>query len=128
MPTLVAGVAFIDKDGKVLTISNHHGSHTFIGGKIEGKEKPIDALMRECREELPGANITALSYYHSFAGKNRRDEDVEIYIFIGEVEGDLTPGSELTEHEVNWVGFDEFEGSQVMKEIMTSLKNDGYIT
>ena len=128
MPTLVAGVAFINKDRKVLTISNRHGSHVFIGGKVEEKEKPIHALMREFGEELPGANITALSYYHSFSGKNRRGEDVEIYIFTGEVEGDLTPGSELVGHEVKWVGFDEYEGSQVMKEIMTSLKNDGYIT
>ena len=127
MPTLVAGIAFIDKDKKVLTIPNRHGSHVFIGGKVEQYEKPIDALMREFREELPGANITALSYYHSFSGKNRRDEDVEIYIFTGEVEGDLTPGSELAGHEVKWVGFDEYEGSQIMKEIMAALKRDGCI-
>ena len=127
MPTLVAGVAFINKDKKVLTIPNRHGSCVFIGGQVEQYEKPIDALMRECREELPHANITALWFYHSFSGKNRRGENVEIYIFTGEIEGNLTPGSELAGHEVKWVGFDEYEGSQIMKEIMAALKKDGYI-
>lgn len=127
MAKLVAGVAFINKERKVLTIANRAGSQVFIGGKIEEKEEPLDALRRELLEELPNAKVTALWYYGSFSGRNNRGEMLTIYIFTGEVEGDLTPGTELTGHDVKWVGFEEYEGSEVMERIMARLKNDGYV-
>ena len=127
MPTLVAGVAFINENKQVLTIPNRHGSHVFIGGKIETSETPLHALIRECGEELPLAHIKGLWFYRSFSGKNRRGEDIEVYIFTGEVEGDLTPGGELTDHETKWLGFEEYQGSPIMTEIMAALKTDGFI-
>ena len=127
MSRLVAGAAFINSERKVLTVPNRSGSQVFVGGKIEEQETPLAALKRELAEELPGAHVSDLWFYRSFSGRSRRGEVLEIYIFIGEVEGDITPGSELTGHEPRWVGFDDYQGSEVMRTIMAALKKDGYI-
>lgn len=54
---LVAAVALVDADGRVLLNQRPEGKHLagmweFPGGKVEENETPEDALRREIREEL----------------------------------------------------------------------------
>jgi 8-oxo-dGTP diphosphatase len=54
---LVAAVALIDKDGRVLLSQRPEGKQLaglweFPGGKVEAGERPEAALVRELREEL----------------------------------------------------------------------------
>jgi len=60
---LVAAIALIDPDGRVLIAERPEGKSMagmweFPGGKIEEGELPEAALIRECKEEL-GIDITA---------------------------------------------------------------------
>ena len=59
---LVAAVALVDADGRVLIARRPEGKSMaglweFPGGKIEAGERPEDALIRELREEL-GIEVT----------------------------------------------------------------------
>jgi len=59
---LVAAVALVDADGRVLIARRPEGKSMaglweFPGGKIEEGERPEDALIRELREEL-GIEVT----------------------------------------------------------------------
>lgn len=64
LPTvLVAAIALIDPDGRVLIAQRPEGKSMaglweFPGGKVEEGEIPEAALIRECKEEL-GIDITA---------------------------------------------------------------------
>jgi 8-oxo-dGTP diphosphatase len=64
LPTvLVAAIALIDLDGRVLIAQRPEGKSMaglweFPGGKVEEGEIPEGALIRECKEEL-GIDITA---------------------------------------------------------------------
>lgn len=54
---LVVACALLDRDGRVLLAQrpegkNHAGCWEFPGGKVEPKETPEAALVRELREEL----------------------------------------------------------------------------
>ncbi|MFC3050617.1 8-oxo-dGTP diphosphatase MutT [Kordiimonas pumila] len=60
---LVAAIALIDPDGRVLIAERPEGKSMagmweFPGGKVEEGEIPEAALIRECKEEL-GIDITA---------------------------------------------------------------------
>jgi 8-oxo-dGTP diphosphatase len=55
--TLVVAVALVDADNRVLLAQRPEGKAMaglweFPGGKIEPGERPEDALIRECQEEL----------------------------------------------------------------------------
>lgn len=55
MPIVVAAAVII-RDGRVLLTRRAQGQHLagmweFPGGKLEARESPEDALVRECREE-----------------------------------------------------------------------------
>lgn len=61
--TLVAAVALIDPDGRVLLAERPAGKHLagtweFPGGKVQPGETPEDALIRELEEEL-GIDVDA---------------------------------------------------------------------
>lgn len=79
------------KDRKVLLV-NGYGADFFWtpGGGIEVGESPEQALRREILEEL-GVKITSLSPYVSY-----EYEDQKVENFLIEIEGEITPGSEIT--------------------------------
>ena len=54
---LVAACALVDADGRILLAQRPEGKNLaglweFPGGKVEAGERPRDALIRECMEEL----------------------------------------------------------------------------
>ena len=55
LPTTIriAAAAVLDREGKLLVVRKR-GTHAFMqpGGKIEPDESPVNALVRELREEL----------------------------------------------------------------------------
>ena len=56
MKTIRVVAAIIEKDGKIFATQRGYGDYKdwweFPGGKIEPGEAPVDALVREIREEL----------------------------------------------------------------------------
>ncbi len=61
--TIVGSYAIIIRDEKIALIKKAYGESTgkydLPGGGIEHNENPIDALYRECREELSGTVLKA---------------------------------------------------------------------
>ena len=97
-------IALIDIDGvahivfqKRSKIVNQSGDVSFIGGHIENKEKPLDAVIRETVEEcnLDTKNISVFgesNYLLNFNG-------LLMYVFVGQITGinfyDIEPNEEM---------------------------------
>ena len=82
---LVAAVALIDVDGRVLLAERPPGKHLagmweFPGGKVQEGETPEAALIRELKEEL-GIDV-AESCLSPFAFTSHRYEDFHVLLLL----------------------------------------------
>ncbi len=79
---------FIEYDGKILLLQRAKKDSQFKlwgipGGKLEISEQPIDALVREIKEEL-GLSVkkSEIEFLHSTSMKNKCDGSYQLYIYF----------------------------------------------
>lgn len=98
-PIRIAAAVIIDADGRLLLVRKR-GTSAFMqpGGKIEPDELPIDALVRELREELglvidPGAP----SWLGSFSAQAANEPGVVVNaeLFATSISGEPIPAAEI---------------------------------
>jgi 8-oxo-dGTP diphosphatase len=97
---IVAAVVLDDR-GHVLVVRKR-GTSSFMqpGGKIEPGEQPLEALVREVREELgtgvDGSTARALGRYTAVAA-NEPGHVVDAELFLVELDGEPQAASEIDE-------------------------------
>ncbi len=99
------GLAVI-RDGKLLVV-RERGTVKFLlpGGRPHEGESVEEALRREVKEELDAdVEDASVTYYGTFedVAANEPDTVIQIAVYRGELEGGLTPSSEI--EEVAWIG------------------------
>ena len=91
---VVAAVALVDPDGRLLIAQRPEGKSMaglweFPGGKVDGRETPEEALVRELHEEL-GIEIGAIEPWRSeivdYEHARVRRHFCEVYDWHGEFE------------------------------------------
>ena len=103
---LVAAVALIDKDGRVLIAQRPEGKSMaelweFPGGKVEGGETPEAALIRELREELAVDTVESCLAPFTFASHAYDDFHLLMPLYVcRKWEGQVTP---LENQQIKWV-------------------------
>jgi 8-oxo-dGTP diphosphatase len=95
---IVAAVV-LDSRRRVLVVRKR-GTSAFMqpGGKIEAGETPLDALVREVREELgTGLDVTTARSLGRFTAPaaNEPGHFVDAHLFLVDLEGDPQPAAEI---------------------------------
>ncbi|QZH59870.1 NUDIX domain-containing protein [Mycolicibacterium farcinogenes] len=101
---IVAAVV-IDEHGRLLLVRKR-GTTAFMqpGGKIEPGEQPIEALVREVREELGvGFDISAAEELGHFAAPaaNEPGHFVDAWLYLVGLDGEPRPQAEIAE--MTWI-------------------------
>jgi 8-oxo-dGTP diphosphatase len=102
---LIAAALLVGKDGRLLLVRKR-GTKAFMqpGGKIEPREAPLAALLRELNEEL-GLVIPAHAAAHlgrfTAPAANEPGCTVEAEVFRIAVAQDVTPAAEI--EEIIWI-------------------------
>lgn len=96
-------------DGRVLlTRSRGKTNWTLPGGKHKKGEHNMTCIRRECKEELPNANIVFILRFGVFRGISPHSHTpVTSIVFCAIVTGDITPGAEIEES--RWFSKNELE-------------------
>jgi len=105
----VVGTMFF-KDGKLLVDKpRKRPTYQMVGGHIEEGEKPIDAVIRECHEELGPRAIfdkKKIKFVMDFIETATSDPNIKIHMHIfiygGELTGELTTSEEI--ESFKWFG------------------------
>ncbi|OGY23068.1 MAG: hypothetical protein A2Y57_00170 [Candidatus Woykebacteria bacterium RBG_13_40_7b] len=91
----------IIKDDKILLVRNK-GFKSLLspGGQLEKDEGDLESLQREIKEELntvvDGDSLKYLETFEDLAA-DREDTKVRIKLYLGEIKGNPTPSSEVSE-------------------------------
>lgn len=108
-----ARAVVFDADGKVALLhATKNGYYKLPGGGIEGGEAPVDALVRECREEI-GCEIEVLSELGEIIEYKKKDNLKQIsYAYVARVVGEkgtphLETGEEAEGFQTAWFPFEE---------------------
>ena len=109
------------RDGKGL-LARKRGSSTFIlpGGKPEGEETKVDALIREIFEEL-ACGVSNIATLGSFTAQAAYDPGatVTVHLFSGKLDGEPTPSSEI--EEIRYVSLDDYDGIQLAESLTLKI-------
>ena len=107
LPTiLVAAVALFDTDGRVLIAQRPEGKSMaglweFPGGKVERRETPEAALIRELREELSVDTVESCLAPFTFASHAYDDFHLLMPLYVcRKWEGRVTP---MENQQIKWV-------------------------
>ena len=107
LPTiLVAAVALFDTDGRVLIAQRPEGKSMaglweFPGGKVEKRETPEAALIRELREELAVDTVESCLAPFTFASHAYDDFHLLMPLYVcRKWEGRVTP---MENQQIKWV-------------------------
>jgi 8-oxo-dGTP diphosphatase len=102
----IAAALLCDARGRTLLVRKR-GTTAFMqpGGKIEPREEPVEALVRELREEL-GLTVEPSEPVHlghfTAPAANEPGRSVECDLFRVDVSGEVAPAAEI--EEIAWVG------------------------
>ena len=103
---------------------------TLPGGRVEKGESNEATVRRETKEELPNLIIIKLSPYKEFLGITPHSKNkITVNTFFTDVKGSIEPGAELTG--TKWADallLEKLNMTDISKNIIKSLKNDGYLT
>ncbi|QIK77417.1 NUDIX domain-containing protein [Nocardioides piscis] len=98
---VVAAVAIV-RDGCVLTVRKEGTSRfMLVGGKLEPGETPLDAALRETREEV-GIDVVDLELLGEFVSEAANEPGHELHstVFVGMADADPVAAGEIAE--VRW--------------------------
>ena len=122
----------IVNDNKLLVVRKK-GSKDYImpGGKPEGKESAIEALVRELNEEIgcgfDDASLTFLGHFEDFTSDGK--SKVSIELFTGDMLGTPKPSSEI--EELKWISaadaINPFITPIIKKQILPFLVGKGVL-
>jgi len=120
---LDVAVAIIkNSEGQVLINEHldpsHYGHWEFPGGKFETGESPIEALVRECREEI-GINVTKsnalITFSYQYPNKTVRLHVFEVIEYKGLVQA-------LENQKINWVLPENLDQQNMLPADVTIVK------
>ncbi|MFM9890503.1 MAG: NUDIX hydrolase [Rickettsiales bacterium] len=108
MPTVVIAAAAIVRENALLVVRKRGAKFfTQAGGKIEPNETPLEALMRELREELSidlkSEQATFMGVFRA-AAANEPDHTVEAHNFLVNWHGEILIAAEIETME--WLPLD----------------------
>ena len=120
----VVGTMFF-KDNKLLIDKpTRRRTYQMIGGRIEDRETPLKAAIRECHEELGDKAIFDESKFELVMDFNEvatSDPNLKIHFFVykynGELKGELTTSDEIE----NFLWYDSSHGTEILS---NTLKNE----
>lgn len=120
----VVGTIFIQDEKLLIDKPRKRPTYQMIGGKVEKKETPFEAAIRECHEEL-GENAvfdeTCFELVMEFDEIATSDGVTPIHFFVfkynGILSGELTPSEEIE----TFLWYDTSYGSQLLS---NTLKNE----
>lgn len=134
MADIIKAAGIIIKNRKVLVERSKHKDY-FVppGGKLEAGETPVQALIRELKEELQidvrEEDFELIGIFRAEAA-NQPGKEVEAYMFmVHHWQGEIIAASEVDE--LAWIGSSIPEGMKVgsicVHDVMPSLREKGLI-
>ena len=120
----VVGTMFFKDDKLLIDKPTRRRTYQMIGGRIEDRETPLKAAIRECHEELGDKAIFDESKFELVMDFNEvatSDPNLKIHFFVykynGELEGELTTSDEIE----NFLWYDSSHGTEILS---NTLKNE----
>ncbi len=120
----VVGTMFF-KDGKLLIDKpRKRATYQMIGGRVEENESPLEAAIRECREELGenaifDENLFELVMEFDEIATSDGVTPIHFFVFVynGALEGEITTSEEIEK----FMWYDTSEGTEILS---NTLKNE----
>lgn len=120
----VVGTMFFKDDKLLIDKPTRRRTYQMIGGRIEDRETPLKAAIRECHEELGDKAIFDESKFELVMDFNEvatSDPNLKIHFFVykynGELEGELTTSDEIED----FLWYDSSHGTEILS---NTLKNE----
>lgn len=118
--------------GRQLLVVRERGTSKYIlpGGRPHRGESAENTLAREIGEELNASlKLDSIRHYGTFEDMSANESStiIQISVFLGEVEGDLTPSSEI--EEIAWIGSNHklLLSPSIENKILPTLVRDGIV-
>ncbi len=120
----VVGTMFFKNKKLLIDKPTKRNTYQMIGGKVENGETPLEAAIRECKEELGEKAIfdeDLIKFVFDFDEIATSDSNLKIhfYVFeyIGELQGELTTSDEIEK----FLWYDTSYGKEILS---NTLKNE----
>ncbi|WP_194905718.1 (deoxy)nucleoside triphosphate pyrophosphohydrolase [Catenulispora rubra] len=130
-PVIVVGAAIVRSDGEAVLCARRSapahlaGKWEFPGGKVEAGERDVDAVVRECREEL-GVEVTV----GARVGEDARiDDRFTLRVFLARMEPGQPEPLPLEDHDLlAWVSRGELLDLDWLAPDVPIVAQLGYMT
>ena len=120
----VVGTMFFNQNKLLIDKPRKRSTYQMIGGKVENGETPLQAAIRECREEL-GDNVILdkdkFKQVMDFDEIATSDPNLKIHFYVFEYEG-ILEGEVTTSEEIEkFLWYDTSHGYEILS---NTLKNE----